>query len=494
MLEAIAPPPESGGKEERAHLGSALAALQQAARKKGLPAVIVFEGWGASGKGRIISALIQNFDPRGCRVFSYEAATETERRKPVLWRYWRDLPAKGQIAVLDRSWYRDVSTARVEEGIESGENVRRMNEINTFEHQLTSAGYLILKFFLQIGKKEQKRRFEKLQKDPARAWRVTERDLMRNRKYDRYFRAFDEMLGYTDTAYAPWHAVDAEDRENAEAEVMRIVVRRFDEALAAVPEPEPPVGNRAGPFHLLPAPVLAETELTRGMENDVYRRELKREQDRLSELSETLYRRKIPAVVVFEGWDAAGKGGCIRRMTKAMDPRGFHVATIAAPNAEELARHYLWRFWRELPEDGHITVYDRSWYGRVLVERVERLCTEEERLRAYREINEFERALCGWGAVVVKYWLQIDRDEQLRRFTERQNTPEKQWKLTEEDWRNRGKWGEYETAANDMLRYTSTDFAPWHVVASQNKKYARVQTLKILEEALRRRLSRPPDG
>lgn len=494
MLETIAPPPESGGKEERARLGAALAALQQAARKKGLPAVILFEGWGASGKGRTISALIQNLDPRGCRVFAYEAAAESERRKPVLWRYWRDLPAKGQIAVLDRSWYRDVSTARVEEGIESGENVRRMNEINTLERQLTDAGYLIVKFFLQISKKEQKRRFEKLQKDPARAWRVTEQDLMRNRKYDRYFRAFDEMLGYTDTAYARWHAVDAEDRERAEAEVMRTVVRRLGEALAAVPEPESPVGNPAGPFHLLPAPVLAETELDRKIKDDAYRRELKREQDSLSELSETLYRRRIPAVVVFEGWDAAGKGGCIRRMTKALDPRGFHVAPVAAPDAEEISRHYLWRFWRELPEDGHITVYDRSWYGRVLVERVEGLCTEEERRRAYREINEFERALCSWGAVVIKYWMQIDREEQLRRFTERQDTPEKQWKLTDEDWRNRQKWDEYETAANDMLRYTSTDFAPWHVVASQDKKYARVQTLKILEEALRRRLSYPSDG
>lgn len=488
MLEKVGPAPESGGKEERKKLGSALSALQQEVRRKGLPVVILFEGWGASGKGRAITALIQNFDPRGCRVRSYAPATEAERREPILWRYWLNIPAKGQISVLDRSWYMDVSTARVEESLESGENVRRMNDINTFERQLTDAGYVILKFFLHIGKKKQKRRFGELERDPSSAWRVTELDRKRNRQYDRYFRAFDEMLGYTDTTYAPWHAISAEDRGRAEAEVLRTVARRLGEALAAAPEPAPAVGVPSGAFHLVPAPALADVELGPRLGDGIYERELKREQEALSELHGMLYRRRIPAVVVYEGWDAAGKGGCIRRMTKALDPRGFHVAPVSAPNPEEAARHYLWRFWKELPRDGHITVYDRSWYGRVLVERVEGFSAESEWRRAYREINEFERMLCDWGAVVVKFWLQIDKEEQLRRFTARQNTPGKQWKLTDEDWRNRAKWDEYEVCVNDMLRYTSTEFAPWHVVASEDKNYGRVQTLRLLEEALRSRL------
>lgn len=235
----------------------------------------------------------------------------------------------------------------------------------------------------------------------------------------------------------------------------------------------------------MPMPKLSEVALNRTLDENEYRRRLKERQNQLRELHSELYLKKIPVILAFEGWDAAGKGGTIRRVAKALDPRGYQVIPIAAPTPDEAARHYLWRFWKHLPRDGHVAVFDRTWYGRVLVERVEGFCTESDWRRAYREINEFERELSDWGAVVLKFWLQIDKDEQLLRFQARQNDPEKSWKITDEDWRNRSKWEQYEVCVNDMLRYTSTRFAPWHIIESQNKMFGRVQTLDLIVSAIR---------
>ncbi len=471
-------------------LGERLAALQQPLRQAKLPVVILFEGWGAAGKGGLVGKLIENFDPRGFFVSSFIAPTELERREPVLWRYWKAIPKQGQIAIFDRSWYLDVTTARIEEKLDDKTVEKRLRDISTFERQLTDGGTLILKFFIHIDKKEQKKRFEKLQQDKDTAWRVTDLDWQRNRRYEEYRRAFDEALQETNTANAPWCVISGMDRRAAALDVFAAVVDGIDGALArkAAAAPEESCAEtkiQPGPFHLLSMPKLAEIPLNRRLNERDYQSRLKEQQDLLSELHERMYRKKVPAVIAYEGWDAAGKGGNIRRVAKALDPRGYRVIPIAVPTPEELAHHYLWRFWTNLPRTGHIAVFDRTWYGRVLVERVEGLCKEDDWRRAYREINEFEHALCDWGAVVIKFWLQIDKDEQLRRFSTRQNTPSKQWKITDEDWRNRSKWDQYEICVNEMLRYTSTDFAPWHIVESQDKKYGRVQTLKIITDALR---------
>ncbi len=476
-------------KREIKRMGSRLSVLQQEIRRKKLPVIILFEGWGAAGKGTLISDLILNFDPRGCKVHSFVGPTERERREPVLWRYWRALPAKGQIAVLDRSWYLDVSTARVEENLDDGEAKRRLNEINILECQLTDGGYLILKFFLHISRREQKNRFEKLAKDKDTSWRVTETDWRRNRKYETYFRAFDEMLDATHTARAPWHVVSGMDRKAAALEVFRTIAGEVEKALSRIPNPKAEgKGNPGGDFPLLPMPGLSDIRLDSSLDGKTYRKELDRLQKKLGDLHNRLYREKVPAIFVFEGWDAAGKGGCIRRVARALDPRGYAVVPIAAPTPDEAAHHYLWRFWINLPRTGHIAIFDRSWYGRVLVERVEGFCTQAEWSRAYREINEFERTLVNWGAVIVKFWLQIDKDEQLRRFQKRQNTPSKRWKITEEDWRNRSKWESYEICVNEMLRYTSTRYAPWHIIVSQDKKYGRIQVLRTAADAIEKRL------
>ena len=238
-------------------------------------------------------------------------------------------------------------------------------------------------------------------------------------------------------------------------------------------------------FPLKKMPKLSEISLAeKTMEEEEYKTELKRLQSHLGELHNRLYRKRIPVIIAYEGWNAAGKGGNIRRITEALDPRGFEVHPIASPEPHEKARHYLWRFFTRLPRTGHIAVYDRTWYGRVMVERLEGFCSENDWKRAYNEINEFEKELSDWGAVIIKFWVHIDKETQLERFTLRQNTPEKQWKITDEDWRNREKWDAYESAVDEMIQKTSTVYAPWHILESVDKKYARIQALKIVIEEL----------
>lgn len=477
-------------KKQMKELKPALSALQQPLKKAKLPVIILFEGWGASGKGSIISNLILNFDPRGFSVHSVTAPDEREKRHPFLWRHWLTLPAQGEISVLDRSWYQDVSVGKLEQEQSEEKTRRRMEEINIFERQLADSGTLILKFFLHISKEEQKARFDRLAGSKNTAWRVTEVDKRRNHQYDTYYKAFDEMLEFTNTPCAPWHAVSGMDRRAAVQQVFSTVLHSVQNALSVreAPVPAPSQGGVfPGNFRFLPQPKLSEAALKETVEKEKYKEELAELQERLGDLHGKLYRKKVPVILAFEGWDAAGKGGTIRRVAEALDPRGYEVVPIAAPSPEELAHHYLWRFWRRLPKDGHIAIFDRSWYGRVLVERVEGFTPEADWQRAYREINEFEQELADWGAVILKFWLNIDQDEQLRRFELRQSTPSKQWKITEEDWRNRAKWGQYETAVNGMLQYTSTEEAPWHIISSQDKKFGRIQTLKAITQAIEKR-------
>jgi AMP-polyphosphate phosphotransferase len=480
-------------KQQLKELKPALAALPQPVKQQKLPVIILFEGWGAAGKGSMISNLIVNFDPRGYQVHSIVAPNDQEKREPAMWRHWLNIPEQGVMSVLDRSWYQDASVSRLERGLDDEAALRRMDDINIFERQLTDDGYLILKFFLHISQIEQKERFERLSKSKSTAWRVTETDWKRNRHYDKLYRAFDEMLDYTNNDCAPWHVVSGMDKNSATLEVYRTVLDSIRAALKARAEKKETKEPHSsvilpGNFNFVQMPKLADVPLDQTMSDEKYKKQLDKLQTRLSELHGKLYSKKVPVIIAYEGWDAAGKGGTICRVSEALDPRGCEVVPVAAPSREELARHYLWRFWRKLPKDGHVAIFDRTWYGRVMVERVEGFCSPEDWQRAYREINEFERQLTDWGAVVIKFWLQIDKEEQLKRFTDRQNTPAKQWKITAEDWRNRDKWDLYEPAINDMLAYTSTDYAPWHIIESQNKKYGRIQALKIITDAIENKL------
>lgn len=466
-----------------------LAQLQHRMKESKLPVIVLFEGWDSSGKGSMIASMIQTLDPRFFKVYNTKDPTPEEQRYPFLWRHWRRTPERGQMAIFDESWYPEVSRARLENNLSVDEAYSRMESINTFERELSQDGYLIIKFFLHISAKEQAHRQEKLMRDKNTRWRVTERDQYRNKHYKEYYRVYDEMLEKTNTVFAPWHVISAQERRSAMNEIYQVIVQSIrsalDEKKVIIPSE---YHAQMHTFHLVKKPLLEDVPLYRSIDEDVYRNLLHKEQKKLAKLHNIVYRKRIPVIVAYEGWDAAGKGGNIKRLTAALDPRGYEVVPIASPTPTEKAHNHLWRFWQHFPEDGHITVFDRTWYGRVMVERLEGFCTEEEWKRAYQEINELEYELQKWGAILIKFWLHIDLDEQLRRFKERQETPEKQWKITDEDWRNREKWDQYETAVNDMIRLTSTEYAPWTIVESQDKKFGRIKAIQTLNDAIEARI------
>ncbi|MGM9677361.1 MAG: polyphosphate:AMP phosphotransferase, partial [Butyricicoccus sp.] len=466
-----------------------LANLQHRMKDAGLPVIVLFEGWDSSGKGSMIASMIQTLDPRFFKVYTTTDPTPEEQRFPFLWRHWYRTPERGKMAIFDESWYPEVSRARIEDGLSTEDAYSRMDSINTFERQLAQDGYLIIKFFLHISAKEQARRHARLLSDKNTRWRVSERDKFRNKHYKEYYRVYDEMLEKTNTVFAPWHVISAMERRSAMNDIYQIIVDSIRSALEEKKMIVPSeYHSQVHNFHLVKQPKLEDVPLYRRLEDSAYRDMLRKEQKKLSKLHNIIYREKIPVVIAYEGWDAAGKGGNIKRLTAALDPRGYEVVPIASPTPIDKAHQHLWRFWQNLPESGHITVFDRTWYGRVMVERLEGFCSEEEWKRAYQELNEFEYELEKWGAILIKFWLHIDSDEQLRRFTERQNTPEKQWKITDEDWRNREKWDQYEVAVNDMVRLTSTEYAPWTIIESQDKKFGRIKAIQTLNDAIEARL------
>ncbi len=481
-------------RKAKPELDLKLAELQRRAHQLGVPVLVVFEGWGAAGKGTLINEILLPLDPRGVSVISSLAPNEEEAMRPFLWRFWCHTPARGRITIFDRSWYRRVVGDRVEGGIQGKALPQAFADILAFERQLVADGAVIVKFFLHISAKEQKKRFRKLESKAATAWRVTRADWKHHRQYEEWLAASSDMLGRTDSEFAPWTIVEAHDQRFATLKIFGTIAgaleRRISQREAEEREP-----RLAVPFPELPAAlqvsVLDTVDLTVSLGEKDYRRRLKRGQVRLRELEHEIYRHRVPVVLVFEGWDAAGKGGNIKRVTRNLDPRGYAVVPIAAPHAIEKAHHYLWRFWNEMPKAGHVTIFDRSWYGRVLVERVEGFCTEAEWRRAYREINEMEQHLVQAGTVVLKFWLHIDPDEQLRRFREREQVTYKQWKITAEDWRNREKWDAYKAAVDEMLFRTSTPDAPWSVIESNCKHHARVKVLETIIRALQQRLRKP---
>lgn len=475
-------------KQQKAGLAIELMALQRRVIEKGIPVAIVFEGWNAAGKGTLINKLILPLDPRGFNVWSALQPNEEERLRPFLWRFWTHAPARGRFTIFDRSWYRRVLNDRVAEEIPEAQVDDAFLDIAALERQWTDDGVVLIKFFLHISKHEQKRRLRKLAANPATAWRVTRDDLRRHKLYHRYARAVEEMLARSRTECAPWTVIPAEDRHTATVEMLKTVTDRLRQAMAGAArgsetsERQNRKGNRT-------APVLAAVDLDRTIDEDAYNRKLKARGKTLHDLEHEIYLRRVPVVLVFEGWDAAGKGGAIRRLTQTLDPRGYDVIPIGAPDTTEKAHHYLWRFWTQMPKAGHIAIFDRSWYGRVMVERVEGFCREDEWRRAYREINDMERHMVSFGVVLVKFWLQIDRAEQLSRFRSRAADPHRQWKITDEDWRNRKKWKAYERAVDEMIRRTSTSAAPWTIVESNCKRYARIKTMDTVIRAIRRGLA-----
>lgn len=476
-------------KKEEAKFRQILAMLQQKIKEKNLPVILLLEGLSAAGKGNRIADVIAHLDPRFYKVYSIIKRDAAEKRKPLLWRYFIKTPPQGQIAIFDQSWYQDVLQPKAEEEISKKEYCKRMESIRVFERQIADDGCLILKFFLHISKKEQKERLKNLAKKKSTSWRATPSDKKQNKHYDSYIEAADEILNESDFSFAPWHVIDGTSDLDANLEIFKIVTEEIEAALNGVKKNSSLSPSAGRDFPLVPQPRLEEISLDKKMSSNTYRKMLEKYQTKLLKLHNKVYLEKKPVILVFEGWDAAGKGGAIKRVATALDPRGCTVNPVAAPSKDEFIHHYLWRFWNQIPKDGHIAIFDRSWYGRVMVERIEGFCSEEAWKRAYQEINEFEYELHKWGAVILKFWIQIDPQEQLRRFKERQETPAKRWKITDEDWRNREKWPQYEDAVNEMIRRTSTKFAPWHIIQGNNKRYGRIQTLSIIIDRLEKELN-----
>ena len=471
-----------------------LAELQRHAKELNIPVIVVFEGWDAAGKGTLINDLILPLDPRGFSVYSTHQPNQEEAMRPFLWRFWNHTPERGRLTIYDRSWYRTVLFERVSGNVKKKDLPDTFNDIRSFERQLADDGNIIIKFFLHISCKEQKKRFDKLRKNRATSWRVTKEDLKRQRQYNKYLAATEEMLAETDSDFAPWTVIEAHDQRFASLKIFKTVISALEQSIRRMQRKS---GTRKKtpakdtgidlPENMNPS-ILDSVDLSLSYEQDEYRSKLKKLQKQIRQLEHEIYEHRIPVVIVYQGWDAAGKGGNIRRLTETMDPRGYEVIPIAAPNDIEKEHHYLWRFWAKMPKAGHISIFDRSWYGRVMVERVEGFCSEAEWKSAYRQINEMEKHLTNFGTILLKFWIHIDKDEQLARFKARQNDKHKQWKITEEDWRNREKWDQYKTAVEEMLFRTSTPFAPWTIVESNCKWYARVKVLDTVINAIKLRV------
>jgi len=455
-----------------------LAAQAELLAQKRFPVLILIGGVDGAGKGETVNALTEWMDPRHIATHALAAPTDEERARPEFWRYWRILPPKGKIGIFFGSWYSDPILARVDGASSQAELTQAIERISRFERMLTDEGALILKFWFHLSKPAQRKRLKELEGDKDTSWRVTKLDWRRFGQYDTFREVSAYVVRRTSTGPAPWHIVEGVDRRYREMTVGTTILEAIRRRLAVKPATTPPPPPE-------PAPV-DQLNLLRALRHDLkvdrkkYRDALEEMQGRLAKLTRRRGYQKIAVAAVFEGHDAAGKGGAIRRITQAIDARHVRVIPVAAPTEEERAQPYLWRFWRNLPGHGQMAVFDRSWYGRVLVERVEGFAPEADWQRAYGEINDFEADMLRHGLVPVKFWLNISKDEQLRRFKERQATGYKRFKITQEDWRNRKKWDQYEQAVCDMVERTSTSEAPWTLVEADDKSYARIKVLTTL--------------
>ena len=477
-----------------------LLALQQRLRLADFPVVIVFAGVDGAGKHETVNLLNEWMDPRWIVTHAYGKPSEEEGERPEFWRYWRDLPPRGKIGIFLSSWYSRPVLERVHGENDQALFDEALDNIVTFEKMLADDGTLLLKFWMHMSKKAQAKRLKELEKDPLESWRVTAKDWKNWRKYGRFVAAAERAIMRTSTGQAPWTIVEGVDeryRSLTVATVVRDAIRKHllasEEKRKAAASPARKSAamkkSSAGSASIKGPTILQSLDMTRSLNRETYNTELKKQQGRVNRLFRKAKGKGISVILVFEGWDAAGKGGAVRRLTSALDAHDYQIIPIAAPTDEEKAHHYQWRFWRHLSRAGRVTIFDRSWYGRVLVERVEGFATESEWMRAYAEINHFEEQLVQHGIVLVKYWLHITNEEQYRRFKERETTAYKQWKLTDEDWRNRERWNAYEQAVNDIAERTSTRLAPWTLVEANDKLFARVKVLRTLADRLQKAVS-----
>jgi len=483
QFENNTPLPKAEFEQRALLLRQQLLQTQFALEDSNHPVIIVIAGLDGAGKGVLVHRLNEWMDPRGIETNTYWEHSDEQEERPYFWRYWLKLPARGQTGIFLGSWYTHPTQARVDGHLDDADFARACERINTFERQLSDDGAIVIKLWLHISEETQRIQLEEKAPRKQQNPRVTDTPYELRGKYQPALAVSAELIRNTQTLQCPWHIIDSEDRYYREIKAGEIILdtitRRMQQEETSDPLP---------PFNS-PRDFLSSVDLDKSLSKRDYKRKLRKHQSRLQDLAWEAYRQKRSLVTVFEGWDGAGKGSAIRRVTSAIDPRLYKLVQIAAPSDEELARQYLWRFWRRLQRDGRSTLFDRSWYGRVMVERVEGFARDQEWQRAYREINEMESELVNHGCIVAKFFIHISQEEQLARFQARAREPHKQHKITDEDWRNREKWPAYEQAVNQMIEETNTRGAPWTLVPGDNKHYARIHILKTLCRALEQALS-----
>lgn len=461
-----------------------LDAQYQLLAKPKFSVLLIVGGVDGSGKGETVNKFSEWMDPRHLRAFAFGKATQAERGQPPMERFWKALPPKGKVGIFFGSWYTDPIVERAYRRWGKARFERQLDRVRRLERMLSGENVLIVKLWFHLSKEQMRKRLKKLAADKLTAWRVTKDEWRHLKQYDRFRDISEDALRETSTGAAPWHVIEGYDPEYRQLTAGNIVLaalrHRLDGELPPLPTPAPlpsaPLDGRN---------ILKALDYAAKLSRPAYEERLKELQAELAYRTRDKRFRDRSLVAVFEGMDAAGKGSTIRRITRALDARYYRVIPIAAPTEEERAQPYLWRFWRHIPGRGHAAIFDRSWYGRVLVERVEGFAAEADWMRGYQEINDFESELVESGQVVVKFWMAITPQEQLARFNERKRTPYKNYKITAEDWRNRKKWPQYERAVCDMIERTSTDVAPWHLIAANDKLHARIEVLERLVAALK---------
>ena len=478
-------------KEQVPDFRAKLLDAQQRARSQGLPIIIIVSGMEGSGKGEVVNRLNEWLDTRNVQVHAFWDETDEERDRPRPWRFWRAMPAAGEIGILFSGLYLEPMEKRVLGKWDDGDLERELRRIREFERMLIADGYLVVKFWYHYSEKEQRKRLKKLSRDDRSRWKMAPKRAKLSEHYAVFEHTADLIVRRTDLGSAPWYVIEATDKRYRDLTTGQTLLRAIEARLSegasvAIAEAEDSGIHDPSPLEEADAriTIIDKMDLTQALDRDIYRESLRELQTSLNELAWRAYKAKRSVVIVYEGVDAGGKGGNIRRITGAVAARLDRVISIAAPTDEEKAHHYLWRFWRQIPRAGRMTIFDRSWYGRVLVERVEGFTPHRRWRRAYLEINDFEEQLTNNGIILLKFWLQISKDEQLRRFKAREETPYKQHKITDEDWRNREKWDEYTQAVNEMVIRTSTEYAPWKLIAGDDKPFARIEVLRTVCEAL----------
>ena len=456
-------------------------------RKVNRPVVMLIAGDDRIGINEVVQLLHEWMDARYLDTRIALEPTEDELQQPAFWRFWNTMSPKGRIGLYVGGWAAAPIRGRLTRSLDDDAFDSYLGHAARFEQMLAADGTLVLKFWLHLPRKELKRRLAGERPEEEATWQIQDSDEAILDSWHRWAPLADRLLEATDAPGAHWHVIDGTRERSRNVAVARIVLAGLQRLLSRGqdrPAHKAP-GRRRVPF---PNALAAVDLAMRFSDDDAYDAALDKQQGALARLTREARDEGLSTVVVLEGWDAAGKGGAIRRMTRAMEVRDYRVVPIATPTPEEQAHHYLWRFWRQLPAAGQLTIFDRSWYGRVLVERVEGLARADEWQRAYDEIVEFESQLLEQGIVLLKFWLHIDADEQLDRFTAREQTPYKKYRIGADDYRNRGRRADYVAAANEMVARTGTKAAPWQLIPANDKRYARVAVLRTLCGALRKSL------